>query len=60
MMKQKKICENLANHAREVVTVARQRSVEFGLQVYEKKRYCGGERPDLLLALNEGRSNGGR
>ena len=44
--------ENLANCAREVVTLARQQvcqcheSVEFGLQVYGMKRYCGGERPD--------------
>jgi len=47
--------ENLANLPREVVTVARQQvcqcneSVEFGLQVYGMKRYCGGERSDLLL-----------
>jgi len=48
--------ENFANHAREVVTVARQQvcrcheSVEFGSHVYGMKRYCGGERPGLLLA----------
>ena len=47
--------ENLANLPREVVTVDRQQacqrneSVEFGLQVYGMKRYCGGERSDLLL-----------
>ena len=47
--------ENLANLPREIVTVARRQvcqcheSVEFGLQVYGMKRYCGGERPDLLL-----------